>query len=157
MHSPDCQSAAPLHVVLGLQVPSWRHVLYPLVLNMVFACKLKDTYTEARQVLFLGPVVQGVLEGDWAACVRDMQRPHTRLVAARNLVVVRGARSCRFSPLWQAPVTEEHVFRGCMVPLLLPALGAARTTAVAPLCFGIGARMSRRAPVTWLQRTCITC
>lgn len=45
------------------------------------------------------------------------------------------------NPIWVrnqvvAPATEEFVFRGCMVPLLVPILGSGLTIFVAPLFFG---------------------
>ncbi|NWI13012.1 FACE2 protease, partial [Crypturellus soui] len=52
----------------------------------------------------------------WALCLADVRW-------LRNQVV--------------APLTEELVFRGCMVPVLLPCTGAARALLAGPLFFGL--------------------
>jgi len=37
-----------------------------------------------------------------------------------------------------APVTEELVFRGAMLPVLVPCTGPTAAIFMAPLCFGVG-------------------
>eukprot|EP00211_Chloroparvula_japonica_P017009 CAMPEP_0119132368 /NCGR_PEP_ID=MMETSP1310-20130426/11802_1 /TAXON_ID=464262 /ORGANISM="Genus nov. species nov., Strain RCC2339" /LENGTH=277 /DNA_ID=CAMNT_0007122999 /DNA_START=50 /DNA_END=883 /DNA_ORIENTATION=- len=68
-------------------------------------------------LLFAGPLLHLVLDG-------DLQLPDFDVYCARNLLV--------------CPLTEEFVFRACVVPLFL-AGGASRTTAVyaSPLFFGL--------------------
>eukprot|EP00048_Salpingoeca_helianthica_P022905 m.21041 g.21041 ORF g.21041 m.21041 type:complete len:259 (-) comp7989_c0_seq1:87-863(-) len=67
-------------------------------------------------LLFAGPLLQEVLNG-------TLERPEADLLALRNLVV--------------APITEEILFRGCIVPLMLPALGPTRAVFLSPLFFGV--------------------
>ncbi|XP_064621766.1 CAAX prenyl protease 2-like [Lineus longissimus] len=76
-------------------------------------------------VLFLGPVVLQYVEGIiyvfvdprfWWASLRD-------IYWLRNHVV--------------APFSEEFIFRACMLPLLVPSLGATRAIFMCPLLFGV--------------------
>ncbi|XP_029106616.1 CAAX prenyl protease 2 [Scleropages formosus] len=82
-------------------------------------------------MLFLGPVVQLVMESPWSftdgvklcfdplfwrLCVNDMQW-------LRNQVV--------------APLTEELVFRACMLPMLVPCTGPTAAVFICPLFFGV--------------------
>ena len=38
----------------------------------------------------------------------------------------------------QAPLTEEIVYRACMIPLLVPSLGLFWAVLICPLLFGVG-------------------
>uniref|UniRef100_A0A4W3HKZ3 CAAX prenyl protease 2 n=1 Tax=Callorhinchus milii TaxID=7868 RepID=A0A4W3HKZ3_CALMI len=83
-------------------------------------------------VLFFGPLIQlcmdlpwGFVDGVkvlidvrfWVQCVTDMRW-------LRNQVV--------------APLTEELVFRACMLPMLVPCTGLNRAIFTCPLFFGVG-------------------
>uniref|UniRef100_A0A3B3D7N5 CAAX prenyl protease 2 n=1 Tax=Oryzias melastigma TaxID=30732 RepID=A0A3B3D7N5_ORYME len=75
------------------------------------------------QVFYLGPLVHSSVENpdgfnveSWLLCVRDA-------VWLRNQVV--------------APLTEELVFRGAMLPMLLPCSGSTAAVFTAPLFFGV--------------------
>jgi len=98
----------------------WRHIGVRLS-GLPSAIALPFLLTH---VLFLGSHLLNHFEGMnyvysephyWWLCLRDA-------VWIRNQVV--------------APATEEFVFRGCMVPLLVPILGSGMTIVVAPLFFG---------------------
>ncbi|KAL4593591.1 CAAX prenyl protease 2 [Arapaima gigas] len=82
-------------------------------------------------MLFLGPLVQLVMESPWSfsdglklcfdplfwrLCMNDMQW-------LRNQVV--------------APLTEELVFRACMLPMLVPCTGPTAAVFICPLFFGV--------------------
>lgn len=75
-------------------------------------------------VLFMGPLYQSVLEGggrcltstNWKDLLTDLR-------CWRNYIV--------------APFSEELVFRGCMLPILLPAFGPLVSILLAPTFFGI--------------------
>uniref|UniRef100_A0A3B5A9L3 CAAX prenyl protease 2 n=1 Tax=Stegastes partitus TaxID=144197 RepID=A0A3B5A9L3_9TELE len=72
-------------------------------------------------VFYLGPFVHSAMDDPddvqtWRLCVRDA-------VWLRNQVV--------------APVTEELVFRGAMLPMLVPCTGPTAAIFVAPLFFGV--------------------
>uniref|UniRef100_A0AAQ5ZWS1 CAAX prenyl protease 2 n=1 Tax=Amphiprion ocellaris TaxID=80972 RepID=A0AAQ5ZWS1_AMPOC len=73
------------------------------------------------QVFYLGPFIHSAMDDpddvqSWRLCVRDA-------VWLRNQVV--------------APVTEELVFRGAMLPMLVPCAGPTAAICVAPLFFGV--------------------
>ena len=70
-------------------------------------------------LLYAGPILQTVLSEGFNSLLAD-ERPD---IVLRNYVV--------------APVAEEVVFRGCMVPLLLPHLGSTWTVVLGPLFFGL--------------------
>ncbi|XP_022090614.1 CAAX prenyl protease 2-like isoform X2 [Acanthaster planci] len=108
----------------------------PLLLTMVlflgplYMLLISDT----RQ---LSPVV--LLPREWLARSKGMA------IAVRNYIV--------------GPVTEEIVFRACMLPLLVPCLGNLRAVFVCPLFFGVahvhhvieGLRQGARRPfVIWV-------
>uniref|UniRef100_A0A671QCG7 CAAX prenyl protease 2 n=1 Tax=Sinocyclocheilus anshuiensis TaxID=1608454 RepID=A0A671QCG7_9TELE len=83
------------------------------------------------QVLFLGPLTQLAIESprglfhdvkaglnsrSWSKCVKDLRW-------LRNQVV--------------APLTEEFVFRACMIPMLVPCTGPTAAIFISPLFFGV--------------------
>eukprot|EP00041_Stephanoeca_diplocostata_P005097 m.56272 g.56272 ORF g.56272 m.56272 type:complete len:274 (-) comp15576_c0_seq4:250-1071(-) len=73
-------------------------------------------------LLFLGPLVQRFFDGDFTAAV--FKSVHFDWDFLKCFVI--------------APVTEEIVYRGCMVPLLLPCLGNTRMLYwCTPLVFGV--------------------
>uniref|UniRef100_A0A3Q1BX57 CAAX prenyl protease 2 n=1 Tax=Amphiprion ocellaris TaxID=80972 RepID=A0A3Q1BX57_AMPOC len=79
------------------------------------------------QVFYLGPFIHSAMDDpddvqSWRLCVRDA-------VWLRNQVV--------------APVTEELVFRGAMLPMLVPCAGPTAAICVAPLFFGVGMQQLR--------------
>jgi prenyl protein peptidase len=67
-------------------------------------------------LLFAGPLLQECANG-------QLEPPTADLLALRNLVV--------------APITEEILFRGCILPLMLPAVGATKAVLLSPLFFGV--------------------
>ncbi|XP_059811256.1 CAAX prenyl protease 2 isoform X2 [Hypanus sabinus] len=84
-------------------------------------------------VLFVGPLIQLVMDYSWdlfdglkmfldprcwVQCLADMRW-------MRNQVV--------------APLTEELVFRACMLPMLVPCTGLSRAIVTCPLFFGVAA------------------
>ncbi|RVE64052.1 hypothetical protein OJAV_G00142500 [Oryzias javanicus] len=117
MHLNDITVNVSVWELIGIRwegfVPA---ALFPLLLSMVF---------------YLGPLVHSAVENpdgfsaevksafdveSWLLCVRDA-------VWLRNQVV--------------APLTEELVFRGAMLPMLLPCSGATAAVFTAPLFFGV--------------------
>lgn len=40
--------------------------------------------------------------------------------------------------LFQAPITEEFIYRACMIPLLVPSFGLMGAIFICPLLFGVG-------------------
>lgn len=66
-------------------------------------------------LLFAGPLLQDMLHG--------FDVPERDLVFVRNLII--------------APIAEEVVFRGCIVPLLVPHFGSTAAIFLAPLFFGL--------------------
>ena len=71
-------------------------------------------------VLYSGPLVQSWLSGEPVFAHITHERADLNI---RNYVF--------------APVSEEVVFRGCLVPLLLPQLGQTQTALLSPLFFGV--------------------
>ena len=68
--------------------------------------------------------MQRALDGELVPTIADLKEASTSLMVLRNFIV--------------APITEEIVFRSCMVPLLLPQLGYGYSLAwITPLFFGI--------------------
>ncbi|TRY55345.1 hypothetical protein DNTS_020899 [Danionella cerebrum] len=69
-------------------------------------------------VLFLGPLIQLAMDYPcfWTLCLSDMRW-------LRNQVV--------------APLTEELVFRACMLPMLVPCAGPSTAIFTCPLFFGV--------------------
>uniref|UniRef100_A0A3P8TJ62 CAAX prenyl protease 2 n=1 Tax=Amphiprion percula TaxID=161767 RepID=A0A3P8TJ62_AMPPE len=91
----------------------------------------KQLFYSTQQVFYLGPFVHSAMDDpdgftgelqsaldvqSWRLCMRDA-------VWLRNQVV--------------APVTEELVFRGAMLPMLVPCAGPTAAIFVAPLFFGV--------------------
>ena len=69
-------------------------------------------------ILFIGPLFQAYLDDD-----NILSHSINEPVFLRNIIF--------------APITEEVVFRGCMVPLLFPGFGWTPTIVILPLYFGI--------------------
>lgn len=92
-------------------------------------------------VLYTGPIVQHVTSDEpWYTNERSE-------IIVRNYLV--------------APFAEEFVFRGCMVPLLLPSLGATRTILFCPLFFGLAhvhhiVELAKRGDVSLLAACGVT-
>uniref|UniRef100_A0A3Q1BS63 CAAX prenyl protease 2 n=1 Tax=Amphiprion ocellaris TaxID=80972 RepID=A0A3Q1BS63_AMPOC len=87
----------------------------------------KQLFYSTQQVFYLGPFIHSAMDDpddvqSWRLCVRDA-------VWLRNQVV--------------APVTEELVFRGAMLPMLVPCAGPTAAICVAPLFFGVGMQQLR--------------
>ncbi|KYO36029.1 CAAX prenyl protease 2 [Alligator mississippiensis] len=107
----------PLLALLGLRlegiVPA---TVLPLLLTMV---------------LFLGPLTQLLMDGpwDWLAGVKVVLGPRCW---ARRAGDVRWLRNQVVAPL-----TEELVFRACMLPVLLPCAGPGPAVLACPLFFGV--------------------
>ncbi|KAJ8266163.1 hypothetical protein GJAV_G00126660 [Gymnothorax javanicus] len=111
------RSGSSLLALMGIRAEGFiAAAILPLVLTMA---------------LFLGPLVQlalhtpwGLVDGIklgfdpwfWALCVSDMRW-------LRNQVV--------------APLTEELVFRACMLPMLVPCAGPTTAIFICPLFFGV--------------------
>ncbi|XP_075343438.1 CAAX prenyl protease 2-like [Odontesthes bonariensis] len=117
MHWAGVSVNVPVWELMGVRVEGFLPAaILPLLLTMVF---------------YLGPLVhcaidnpdgftvdlQSVLDVEsWKLCVRDA-------VWLRNQLV--------------APVTEELVFRGAMLPMLVPCTGPTAAVFTAPLFFGV--------------------
>ncbi|XP_064359329.1 CAAX prenyl protease 2 isoform X2 [Dromaius novaehollandiae] len=107
----------PLPALLGLRleglVPA---TLLPLLLTMV---------------LFLGPLIQLSMDcpWDWLAGLKALLAPRSW---ARCLGDVRWLRNQVVAPL-----TEELVFRACMLPMLVPCAGPGPAVVACPLFFGV--------------------
>ncbi|XP_030010729.1 CAAX prenyl protease 2-like isoform X1 [Sphaeramia orbicularis] len=117
MHWSDVRVGASVWELMGIRLDGFvPAAVLPLLLTMVF---------------YLGPLVHSVMENpkgftgelqsavdvqSWRLCVEDA-------VWLRNQVV--------------APVTEELVFRGAMLPMLVPCTGPRAAVFLAPLFFGV--------------------
>ncbi|XP_015259128.1 PREDICTED: CAAX prenyl protease 2 [Cyprinodon variegatus] len=111
------RTAAPLFSLLGIRLEGFiPAIVLPLLLTMV---------------LFLGPLMQLAMDCPWSLmdgigvaldpcfwtlCFSDMRW-------LRNQVV--------------APLTEELVFRACMLPMLVPCAGPLTAIFTCPLFFGV--------------------
>ncbi|KAM4565321.1 CAAX prenyl protease 2-like isoform 3-T3 [Fundulus diaphanus] len=109
---------SPLLALLGIRLEGFiSAIVLPLLLTMV---------------LFLGPLIQLSMDCPWSfidgirvvldpcfwtLCLSDMRW-------LRNQVV--------------APLTEELVFRACMLPMLVPCAGPTTAIFTCPLFFGVG-------------------
>ena len=71
-------------------------------------------------VLYAGPIVQ---------CLSEKENPFEHIAEERWDIIVRN--------YVVAPFAEEFVFRACMMPFLLPTLGALWTVLCCPLLFGV--------------------
>ncbi|XP_031713252.1 CAAX prenyl protease 2-like [Anarrhichthys ocellatus] len=124
MHWADVKVDASVWQLMGVRleglVPA---AVLPLLLTVV--CPRVST----QIVFYLGPLVHSVIDNpdgftlqsalnvqSWMLCVGDA-------VWLRNQVV--------------APVTEELVFRGAMLPMLVPCTGPTAAIFMAPLFFGV--------------------
>ncbi|XP_023933534.1 CAAX prenyl protease 2-like, partial [Lingula anatina] len=76
-------------------------------------------------VLFLGPLTLFYLDGVLKLYLEPKywQANMKNLIWLRNHVV--------------APFSEEFIFRACMIPLLIPSVGAGTAVFLAPLFFGV--------------------
>ncbi|TNN64252.1 CAAX prenyl protease 2 [Liparis tanakae] len=94
----------------------------PLLLTMVF---------------YLGPLVHSA-----------MDNPAGVTGELRSALDVQSWRMCVGDAVWLrnqvvAPVTEELVFRGAMLPMLAPCTGPTAAIFMAPLFFGVGVATRR--------------
>ncbi|KAM8793758.1 CAAX prenyl protease 2 [Eudromia elegans] len=107
----------PLLALLGLRLEGLLPAtLLPLLLTMV---------------LFLGPLAQLCLD-----CPQRWPDGLRLLCAPRRWALrVTDVRWLRNQVV--APLSEELVFRACMLPVLLPCTGCARAVLAAPLFFGL--------------------
>ncbi|XP_065833456.1 CAAX prenyl protease 2-like [Oscarella lobularis] len=105
--SEDREDGFPLYWRLGIKleglVPA---VFYPLILTMV---------------LFLGPLVMIIADGDLYSCLENSSHKH--VLWWRNFFI--------------APLSEEFVFRSCMLTLLVPHFGQNWSVIICPLFFGV--------------------
>ncbi|XP_071962871.1 CAAX prenyl protease 2-like [Antedon mediterranea] len=78
-------------------------------------------------ILFLGPLTMTVIDLYQSNCLFSpnlwFDQDLFSLVFIRNFIV--------------APISEEFVFRACMLPLLVPCLGALKSIFICPLLFGV--------------------
>ena len=76
-------------------------------------------------VLFAGPVLQNFMNRKIKYALKSDNKleTFTNLTAWRNYII--------------SPLTEEFVFRSCMIPLLIPQLGCVKTVLITPLFFGM--------------------
>ncbi|TNM84730.1 hypothetical protein fugu_008908 [Takifugu bimaculatus] len=82
--------------------------------------------------LYLGPLVQSSLDN-----------PRSIAEKLRSALDVHSWRLCASDPVWLrnqvvAPLTEEVVFRGAMLPMLVPCTAPTTAIFIAPLFFGTG-------------------
>ncbi|XP_072345474.1 CAAX prenyl protease 2 isoform X2 [Scyliorhinus torazame] len=82
-------------------------------------------------VLFLGPLIQLVMDYPW-----DLFKGMKTFLAPQFWV------QCLADMRWMrnqvvAPLTEELVFRACMLPMLVPCTGLGRAIVTCPLFFGV--------------------
>ena len=84
--------------------------LFPLILTMV---------------LFMGPIILHLDTDGISATVRD-------LFSWDHFTDIKWYRQCV-----AAPLSEELIFRACMLPLLVPHFGIVKSIFLAPLLFGV--------------------
>ncbi|XP_049896616.1 CAAX prenyl protease 2-like isoform X2 [Epinephelus moara] len=132
MHWADVRVDASVWELMGVRleglVPA---AVLPLLLTMVHQGVSTQIQLYRKDVFYLGPMVHSAIDNpqgftgelqsaldvqSWRLCVRDA-------VWLRNQVV--------------APVTEELVFRGAMLPMLVPCTGPTAAIFTAPLFFGV--------------------
>uniref|UniRef100_A0A6I8NVU5 CAAX prenyl protease 2 n=1 Tax=Ornithorhynchus anatinus TaxID=9258 RepID=A0A6I8NVU5_ORNAN len=111
------QPGTPLFTLMGFRLEGiFPAALLPLVLTMV---------------LFLGPLLQLTMD-----CPRDLAEGLKTALAprawARSLTDMRWLRNQVIAPL-----TEELVFRACMLPMLTPCTGLGPAIFTCPLFFGV--------------------
>ncbi|XP_034540103.1 CAAX prenyl protease 2-like [Notolabrus celidotus] len=117
MHGADIRVDASVLELMGVRleglVPA---TILPLLLTMVF---------------YLGPLVHSA-----------MDNPDGFTGELKSAFDVRSWRLCVGDAVWirnqvVAPVTEELVFRGAMLPMLVPCTGPTAAIFTAPLFFGV--------------------
>ncbi|XP_037603652.1 CAAX prenyl protease 2-like isoform X1 [Sebastes umbrosus] len=117
MHWADVRVDASVWELMGVRlegvVPA---AVLPLLLTMVFYLGPLVHSAMDNTEGFTGELLSAVDVQSWRLCVGDV-------VWLRNQVV--------------APVTEELVFRGAMLPMLLPCTGPTAAVFMAPLFFGV--------------------
>lgn len=107
----------PLPTLLGLRLEGLLPAtLLPLLLTMV---------------LFLGPLMQLCMDCPW----RCMEGLRGALAPRRLLLCVADVRWLRNHVV--APLSEELVFRACMLPVLLPCAGPRYAVMACPVFFGV--------------------
>jgi prenyl protein peptidase len=113
-----CRFACEVSAAPGVEGGHWWALGLDLVARPRHHVLATLATLAAFGTLFLGPVIQESVDGTW------WQRPRVRSwLFCRNFVV--------------APLTEELVFRCCLMALLQPALGTAGAAWLAPLFFGV--------------------
>nr|XP_040036760.1 CAAX prenyl protease 2-like [Gasterosteus aculeatus aculeatus] len=117
MHCANVKVSATLWELMGVRleglVPA---AVLPLLLTMVF---------------YLGPLVHSA-----------MDNPKGFTGALQSALDVQSWMLCAGDAVWLrnqvvAPVTEELVFRGAMLPMLVPCMGPTAAIFMAPLFFGV--------------------
>ncbi|CAH1792188.1 unnamed protein product [Owenia fusiformis] len=114
-----CSSPAHSDTDKGTSLPQW------LGLKMEGLIPASIIPLFLTIILFLGPLGLHYMDGMFHV-YKDLEywkHNWTSLIWLRNHVV--------------APLSEEFIFRGCMLPLLVPHLGTGKAVFVTPLFFGV--------------------
>ncbi|XP_042355760.1 CAAX prenyl protease 2-like [Plectropomus leopardus] len=117
MHWADVRVEASVWELMGVRLESLvPAAILPLLLTMVF---------------YLGPLVHSA-----------MDNPKGLTGELQSALDVQSWRLCVGDAVWLrnqvvAPVTEELVFRGAMLPMLVPCTGPTAAIFTAPLFFGV--------------------
>ncbi|XP_074416340.1 LOW QUALITY PROTEIN: CAAX prenyl protease 2 [Sinocyclocheilus rhinocerous] len=116
-NSMKVRPSPPLWALMGIHLDVFfPAALLPLTLTMVlFLGPLTQLAIESPRGLF-HDVKAGLNSRSWSKCVKDLRW-------LRNQVV--------------APLTEEFVFRACMIPMLVPCTGPTAAIFISPLFFGV--------------------
>ena len=114
--------AAPCYLWLWSDKAASEGTPLPILLGIKWAGLLQALLYPLLLVivLYAGPIVQHVTSNEPPY---ENERERVNIIWLRNYVV--------------APFAEEFVFRGCMMPLLLPSLGVTCTVVFSPLFFGL--------------------
>ncbi|XP_073792008.1 CAAX prenyl protease 2-like isoform X2 [Danio rerio] len=116
-HSMKLRPSPPLWALLGIRLEGFvPAAVLPLTLTMVlFLGPLTQLAVESPRGLF-HDVKAGLNCQSWSKRVKDLKW-------LRNHVV--------------APLTEEFVFRACIIPMLVPCTGPTSAIFISPLFFGV--------------------
>ncbi|XP_056657252.1 CAAX prenyl protease 2 isoform X2 [Monodelphis domestica] len=116
------QPGIPLFTLMGFRLEGiFPAALLPLLLTMI---------------LFLGPLIQLSMDWPWPwDLVNGLKGALAPQAWVQSLTDMRWLRNQVIAPL-----TEELVFRACMLPMLAPCTGLGPAIFTCPLFFGVGQR-----------------